>query len=102
LTRIDTRANRIGARVPVRVKLADPAMFTYLWDGGDRSMWLRLGPGSRVKLDPRTGTPLKTITLPLKGPQRVYGIGGVVVGFGSTWIAQWPGRRDGLVFRLTR
>jgi hypothetical protein len=31
LTRIDTRANRIGARVPVQVKLADALLFPHLW-----------------------------------------------------------------------
>jgi YVTN family beta-propeller protein len=101
LTRIDTRANRIRARVPLRVKLADRFLFPHLWDGGDGSLWFQPGPASRVKFDPRTGVPLKTITLPLKGPRTVWGIGGVAIGFGSTWIGQWHGRRDGSVFRLT-
>jgi hypothetical protein len=118
LTRIDTHANRIGARPLMRVKLADGFSFPHLWDGGDGSLWLQPGPRPRIKLDPHTGAPLKTITLPLKGrtifgrstgcrscPQ---GIGGVAVGFGSTWVAQWPAgalpsaaRRGGMVYRLT-
>ncbi len=101
MARIDTRTNRIGARVPVQIKLTDAPLRPHLWDGGDRSIWLQPEPGSRVKLDPRTGAPLKTITLPLKGRLKDYGIGGVAVGFGSTWIAQWPRAGDGSVFRLT-
>jgi streptogramin lyase len=101
LTRIDTRANRFPGHVPLQVKLANALLFPHLWTGGDGSLWLQPGPGSRVKLDPRTGAPLKTITVPVRGPQTVWGIGGVAVGFGSTWIAQWPGRRVGSIFRLT-
>jgi hypothetical protein len=100
LTRIDTRANRFPASVPLHVKLANRFLFPHLWDGGDGSLWLQPGPGSRVKLNAETGAPLKTITVPVKGPRTVWGIGGVAIGFGSTWIAQWPGRRDGSVFRL--
>jgi len=99
LTRIDTRTNRIGARVSMRFNLGGPYFFPHLWDGGDGSLWLQPGPALRVKLGPRTGAPLRTIAVPLKGPQTIWGIGGVAIGFGSTWIGQWPGRRDGSVFR---
>ena len=101
LTRIDTRANRIAARPPLQVKLVDAWLFPHLWDGGDGSLWLQAGPRSRVRLDPRTGAALKTITLPLKGSRTISLIGGVAVGFGSTWIAEWRVRSDGLVFRVT-
>jgi hypothetical protein len=101
LTRIDTRTNRFPASVPLHLKLANGFVFPHLWAGGDGSLWLQPGPGSRVELDPRTGAPLKTITVPVRGARKIWGIGGVAVGFGSTWIAQWPGWRDGSVFRST-
>jgi YVTN family beta-propeller protein len=101
LTRIDTRAIGFPARVPLHVKLANRFAFPHLWAAEDGTLWLQPGPGSRVKLDPRTGAPLKTITVPVRRTQKIWGIGGVAVGFGSTWIAQWPGWRDGSVFRLT-
>ncbi len=44
LTRIDTRANRIGARVPVQVKLADAVLFPHLWDGETGACGFSLDP----------------------------------------------------------
>jgi sugar lactone lactonase YvrE len=101
LTQIDTRANRIGARISIRLRLAS-FFFPRVWDGGDGSLWFQPGPASHIRFDPDTGAPLKTITLPLRGPHTIWGIGGVAVGFGSTWVAEWPGRRDGSIFRVKR
>jgi hypothetical protein len=42
------------------------------------------------------------LKLPLRGPHTIWGIGGVAVGFGSTWVAEWPGRREGSIFRVKR
>jgi YVTN family beta-propeller protein len=108
LFRISTGAAKVVARLPIT--LGSAPVFPALATAADGSLWLLPHPAQALELDPATGRIRTSLSVPLpdNDPGNYYPAT-VTVGFGSTWVASWPGARGGfadptrgVVYRFAR
>jgi hypothetical protein len=94
LVRIDAADGNVTRRRRPPIRGAGDA-FPYVSSAGDGTMWLQTGPASIEQINPSTGKPVRTISIPLS-PGRAaadYWSSSIAHGFGSYWITTWPGQR---------
>jgi streptogramin lyase len=108
LFRIRTTTAKVVARLPITLGTAP--VFPALASAADGSLWLLPDPATAVELDPATGRTLQSLSVPLVDNEPAnYYPASVTVGFGSAWVASWPGTRGGfadpargVVYRFAR
>ena len=91
--RIDTDANRVVATLRPAVT-GNPDTFPALATAGNGTIWLQTSPSTLRQIDPTTGAPGNTLTIPLPSgrPPGDYYPSQIAVGFGSDWVTTWPGQ----------
>lgn len=94
LFRIDTRTNRVTARLDPPVT-GNTDTFPALTTAGNGTLWLQTAPNALRKIDPTTGAPSNKLAIPLPGkrPLGDYYPSQIAVGFGSDWVTIWPGQQ---------
>jgi streptogramin lyase len=91
--RVDTDTNRVTAKLSPKVA-GNTDTFPAVMTAGDGTLWLQTTPNALRQIDPKTGAPIKTLTIPLPGkrPLDDYWMSQIAAGFGSNWVTTWPGQ----------
>ncbi len=90
---VDTDTNRVTVKLAPKVA-GNTDTFPAVMTAGDGTLWLQTTPNALRQIDPKTGAPIKTLTIPLpaKRPLDDYWMSQIAAGFGSNWVTIWPGQ----------